>query len=249
MYQIVFVRHGESVWNRDNIFSGWTDVGLSEKGEQESKECGRLLKNKGYIFDVTWSSFLKRTHQTLDLILEQLGSTNIPKFQSWKLNERNYGALQGRNKDQLLEEVGYEQTLIWRRSYATRPPPLTKKDKRYPGNDPLYCDLSEEELPLTECLKDVVERALPLWKNKIVPTILQGKRVLVVAHGNSIRAICKFLDNMTDQEILKLNIPNAIPLVYQFDENMKPIKHFYLQNKVNQSEKQITSVRKVIQKK
>ncbi|KAJ3424254.1 phosphoglycerate mutase [Anaeramoeba flamelloides] len=228
MYKVVFIRHGESVWNKENVFTGWTNVALSEKGEKEAKEGGIMLKEKGYTFDVAYTSVLKRANDTLDLVLKELELSNIPITKSWRLNERHYGALQGKNKAKTVEEEGLEQVMIWRRSYSTPPPPLTKEDERYPGNDPLYKDLNEDELPLTECLKDTVERALPFWNETIVPSIKNGKKVIVAAHGNSLRAICKYLDDMSEEEICKLNIPTGVPLVYELNEEMKPIKHYYL---------------------
>ncbi|KAJ3429227.1 phosphoglycerate mutase [Anaeramoeba flamelloides] len=245
MYKVVFIRHGESVWNKENVFTGWTNVALSEKGEKEAKEGGIILKEKGYTFDVAYTSVLKRANDTLDLVLQELELSNIPITKSWRLNERHYGALQGKNKAKTVEEEGLEQVMIWRRSYSTPPPPLTKEDERYPGNDPLYKDLNEDELPLTECLKDTVERALPFWNETIVPSIKNGKKVIVAAHGNSLRAICKYLDDMSEEEICKLNIPTGVPLVYELNEEMKPIKHYYLadeealQEKINAVKNQV----------
>ncbi|KAJ3431683.1 phosphoglycerate mutase [Anaeramoeba flamelloides] len=245
MYKVVFIRHGESVWNKENIFTGWTNVALSEKGEKEAKEGGMILKEKGYTFDVAYTSVLKRANDTLDLVLKELELSNIPITKSWRLNERHYGALQGKNKAKTVEEEGLEQVMIWRRSYSTPPPKLTKEDERYPGNDPLYADLNEDDLPLTECLKDTVERALPFWNETIVPSIKKGKKVIVAAHGNSLRAICKYLDDMSEEEICKLNIPTGVPLVYELNEEMKPIKHYYLadeealQEKINAVKNQV----------
>ncbi len=228
MYKIVLLRHGESVWNKENRFTGWTDVDLSEKGREEAKEAGRVLKKGGYVFDIVFTSVLKRAIKTMEIVFDELGTKDLPVKYSWRLNERHYGALQGLNKAETAEKYGEEQVKIWRRSYSTRPPALTKEDPRFPGNDSLYKDLKENELPLTECLKDTVERFLPYWKEEIVPEVLSGKKVLIVAHGNSLRALVKYLDNVSEQEITELNIPTGIPLVYELDEDLKPLKHYYL---------------------
>ncbi len=228
MYTLVLVRHGESIWNKENKFAGWTDVGLSAKGVEEAQEAGRYLKKEGYRFDVAFTSVLSRAIKTLWLILEEMDLMWIPIHNSWRLNERHYGALQGLNKAETVAKFGMEQTQIWRRSYDVPPPPLTKDDPRWPGFDPRYADLKPEELPLTECLKDTVARFLPLWHETIAPTVKAGKRVLIAAHGNSLRALVKYLDNISDQDIVSRNIPTGIPLVYELDGDLKPIRNFYL---------------------
>jgi 2,3-bisphosphoglycerate-dependent phosphoglycerate mutase len=228
MYKVVMVRHGESVWNKENRFTGWTDVDLSEKGIEEAKKGGRILKENGYVFDVAFTSVLKRAINTLHIILAEMDLLWIPEYKHWRLNERHYGALQGLNKAEMAEKYGEEQVKIWRRSYDVPPPPLTKDDPRYPGYDPRYKDLKEEEIPLCESLKDTVARVLPYWNEVIAPTIKEGKRVIIVAHGNSIRALVKYLDNISDQDIVEVNIPTGIPLVYELDENLKPINRYYL---------------------
>ena len=227
MIKLVLLRHGESVWNRDNKFTGWTDVDLTEKGIEESKNAAKLLKENNYTFDLAFTSVLKRATETLDIVLKEMG-LKIPIIYSWRLNERHYGALQGFNKREKAEKVGEEQVHIWRRSYDVRPPALEKSDERYPGNDSKYKDLTDEEIPKTECLKDVVERVLPFWRNKIEPELRAGKRIIISAHGNSLRAIVKFLDEISDEDIVGLNIPTGYPLVYELDENLKPIKNYYL---------------------
>jgi 2,3-bisphosphoglycerate-dependent phosphoglycerate mutase len=228
MYKVVLLRHGESIWNKENLFTGWTDVGLSEKGVEEAIEGGRLLKKEGYVFDVAFTSVLKRAIKTLWLALEEMDQMWIPIHNSWRLNERHYGALQGLNKAQTAEKYGEAQVKIWRRSYDVRPPALTPDDARYPGKDPRYASLKPEELPLTECLKDTVARTLPYWHETIAPAVKSGQRVIVVAHGNSLRGLVKYLDNISDQEIVGLNIPTGIPLVYELDENLKAIRSYYL---------------------
>lgn len=228
MIKVVLLRHGESEWNKENRFTGWTDVDLSERGIAEAIQAGKTLKEAGYIFDLAYTSVLKRAIRTLWLVLDQMDLMWIPVKNSWRLNERHYGALQGLNKAEMAAKFGEEQVHIWRRSYDVRPPALEKTDERYPGNDPRYKDLSEDELPLTECLKDTVARFLPYWHEEIAPTIRSGKRVLIAAHGNSLRALVKYLDNVPDDEIVGLNIPTGIPLVYELDENLKPIQHYYL---------------------
>jgi 2,3-bisphosphoglycerate-dependent phosphoglycerate mutase len=228
MYKIVLLRHGESAWNKENRFTGWTDVDLTEKGIEEAKSAGALMKAEGYTFDVAYVSVLKRAIRTLNLALDEMDLLWIPVYKSWRLNERHYGALQGLNKAETAAKFGDEQVLIWRRSYATPPPPLERDDPRYPGNDPRYADLTAEELPLTECLKDTVARFLPYWHETIAPTVKAGKRVLVAAHGNSIRAIVKYLDDVSDEDIVELNIPTGIPLVYELDADLKPIRNYYL---------------------
>mmetsp|Transcript_29021 Transcript_29021/g.81189 ORF Transcript_29021/g.81189 Transcript_29021/m.81189 type:complete len:254 (+) Transcript_29021:97-858(+) len=227
--KVVLVRHGESVWNKANKFTGWTDVPLSDKGREEAKSAGEVLKDKGYTFDVAYTSVLKRAIQTLYLIQEEMDLHWIPVHRNWRLNERMYGALQGLNKAETAAKHGDAQVKIWRRAYATPPPALDKDSEYYPGNDRRYADLSEEELPRTECLKDTVERFLPIWNDTIAPAAQSGKRVLVAAHGNSLRALVKHLDNVSEDDIVELNIPTGIPLVYELDRaTMKPVRHYYL---------------------
>jgi len=228
MYKVVLLRHGESTWNKENRFTGWTDVGLSQKGVQEALEAGRTLRKEGYVFDIAYTSVLARAIKTLWIALEEMDLMWIPVVNSWRLNERHYGALQGLNKAETAQKHGMEQVKIWRRSYDTPPPVLAKDDNRYPGKDPRYADLTEEELPLTESLKDTVARFLPYWQETIGPMVRTGKRVIIAAHGNSLRALVKYLDNVSEQEIVGLNIPTGIPLVYELDENLKPIKNYYL---------------------
>ena len=228
MYKVVLLRHGESEWNKENRFTGWKDVGLSEKGVLEAHEAGKTLKADGYTFDMAFTSVLKRAIKTLWITLEELDLMWIPVTRSWRLNERHYGALQGLNKAETAEKYGDEQVLVWRRSYDTPPPALTKEDERWPGHDPRYKDLSADDVPLTECLKDTVARFLPYWNDVISPEIKKGKKVVIAAHGNSLRALVKYLDDISDEEITKLNIPTGIPLVYELDENLKPIKSYYL---------------------
>jgi 2,3-bisphosphoglycerate-dependent phosphoglycerate mutase len=228
MKRLVLLRHGESDWNRENRFTGWTDVGLSEKGVKEAIAAGRQMREKGYVFDVAYTSVLKRAIKTLWLALEEMDLMWIPIHNSWRLNERHYGALQGLNKAETAELHGLEQTQIWRRSYDIPPPRLTADDPRYPGKDPRYASLKPGELPLTECLKDTVARFLPYWHETIAPAVSAGQRVLIAAHGNSLRALVKYLDNISDKDIVELNIPTGIPLVYELDDQLKPIDHFYL---------------------
>jgi len=228
MHKIVLLRHGESTWNKENRFTGWTDVDLSEKGLQEANKAGDVLKKEGYIFDVAFTSVLKRAIRTLWITLDKMDLMWIPVYNSWRLNERHYGALQGLNKAETAAKFGEEQVKIWRRSYDVPPPVLEPTDPRYPGNDPRYKDLSKKELPLTECLKDTVERFLPYWKKEIAPVVKSGKRVIIVAHGNSLRALVKYLDNVSEQDIVSLNIPTGMPLVYELEDNLKPIRHYYL---------------------
>lgn len=227
-YKIVLVRHGESVWNKENRFTGWTDVDLSERGISEAKRAGQTLKKEGFIFDCAYTSVLKRAIRTLWIALDEMDLMWIPVYNSWRLNERHYGALQGLNKAQMAAEYGEEQVLVWRRSYDIRPPALEKADSRYPGSDPRYKSLQPSEVPLTECLKDTVSRFLPYWQEVIAPAVLAGQRVIVVAHGNSLRALVKHLDEISDQEIVQLNIPTGIPLVYELDAGLKPLTHYYL---------------------
>ncbi len=228
MKKLVLIRHGESEWNKENRFTGWTDVDLSEKGLREAREAGRLLKEEGYDFDIAYTSVLKRAIRTLWLVLDEMDLMWIPVINSWRLNERHYGALQGLNKSEMAAQYGEDQVLIWRRSYDIRPPALDPSDERYPGHDRRYRDLSPEELPLTECLKDTVERFLPLWHETIAPTVQSGKRVLIAAHGNSLRALVKYLDGISDQDIVGLNIPTGVPLVYELEDDLKPIRSYYL---------------------
>jgi len=226
--KLVVVRHGESTWNKENRFTGWTDVDLSEKGRQEAREGGEVLKKEGYVFDVAYTSVLKRAIRTLWTVLDELDQMWIPVHRSWRLNERHYGALQGLNKAETAAKFGEDQVKIWRRSYDIPPPPLTADDERFPGRDPRYRSLSKDELPLTECLKDTVARFLPLWHETIAPSIMRGDRVLIAAHGNSLRALVKYLDNVSEQDIVELNIPTGMPLVYELDDNLKPLNRYYL---------------------
>ncbi|MCO6473770.1 MAG: 2,3-diphosphoglycerate-dependent phosphoglycerate mutase [Melioribacteraceae bacterium] len=228
MYTLVLIRHGESEWNKKNLFTGWTDVDLTEKGIKEAEEGGKVLKEKGFNFDIAYTSVLKRAIRTLDIVLYEMDLMWIPVIKSYRLNERHYGALQGLNKAETTEKYGEEQVTLWRRSYDVPPPELTEDDERYPGHDPRYKDLSKEELPLTESLKSTVDRFIPYWIDVIAPTVKSGKKVVIVAHGNSLRALVKYLDEMSEEEIIKLNIPTGIPLVYELDENMKTLKHYYL---------------------
>jgi len=228
MHKIVLLRHGESIWNKENRFTGWTDVDLSEKGVKEAREAGQVLKKEGHVFDIAYTSVLKRAIRTLWITLDEMDLMWIPVYRSWRLNERHYGALQGLNKAETAHRHGEEQVLIWRRSYDIQPPALEKSDERYPGNDPRYKGLTQEELPLTESLKDTAERFLPYWKETIEPTVRSGKRVIIVAHGNSLRALVKYLDNISEEEIVRLNIPTGIPLVYELDDNLAPIRHYYI---------------------
>jgi len=228
MYKIVLIRHGESVWNQENRFTGWTDVGLTEKGLAEAIAAGQLLKKEGYAFDIAFTSVLKRANKTLFTVLEQMERLWIPVQHSWRLNERHYGALQGLDKAETAAKFGDEQVLVWRRSYDTPPPALAADDPRYEINDPRYAGLKPGECPRTECLKDTVARVLPFWNEAIAPTIKSGKRVIIAAHGNSIRAMIKYLDGVSDADIVGLNIPTAQPLVYELDANLKPLRHYYL---------------------
>jgi 2,3-bisphosphoglycerate-dependent phosphoglycerate mutase len=225
---LVLLRHGESIWNKENIFTGWTDVDLAEEGIQEAKQAGQLLKKHGFVFDSSFTSYLKRAINTLHLTLRELNNTNISIKKSWRLNERHYGALQGLNKAETAKKYGEEQVFIWRRSYDVSPPALTKEDPRYPGKDSLYENVPKKDLPLTECLKDTVARFMPAWHNEIVPRLEAGKKIIIAAHGNSLRALVKHLDNIADEDIPKLEIPTGKPLIYELDEELKPIKHYYL---------------------
>jgi 2,3-bisphosphoglycerate-dependent phosphoglycerate mutase len=228
MHKLVLLRHGESTWNMENLFTGWTDVDLSEKGVQEAHEGGKVLLKEGYTFDLAYTSVLKRAIRTLWIALDEMDLMWIPVYNSWRLNERHYGALQGLNKAQTAEKYGEAQVKVWRRSYDIQPPALTPDDPRYPGRDPRYADLRPEEVPLTECLKDTVARTLPYWHETIAPTVRSGQRVIVAAHGNSLRGLVKYLDNVSDHDIVELNIPTGIPLVYELDEDLKPLRHYYL---------------------
>ncbi|MBQ3625485.1 MAG: 2,3-diphosphoglycerate-dependent phosphoglycerate mutase [Synergistaceae bacterium] len=228
MYQITLIRHGESAWNKENRFTGWTDVPLSEKGIEEARSAGRLLKAEGFNFDLAFTSVLKRAIKTLWLTLEEMDLMWIPVKHSWKLNERHYGALQGLNKADTAAKYGDDQVKIWRRSYDIRPPMLEQTDERFPGKDPRYANLKPSELPAGECLADTVARVVPYWQEVIVPEILAGRKIIIAAHGNSLRALVKYLDNISDKDILELNIPTGVPLVYELDKDMKPISHRYL---------------------
>jgi 2,3-bisphosphoglycerate-dependent phosphoglycerate mutase len=228
MTKLVLLRHGESTWNEENRFTGWTDVDLSQKGLTEAKRAGQTLKAEGFTFDSAFTSVLKRAIRTLWIALDEMDLMWIPIYNSWRLNERHYGALQGLNKAETAAKYGEEQVLRWRRSYDVQPPALTEDDPRYPGNDPRYRDLDPRDVPHTECLKDTVARFLPYWHETIAPTIRSGKRVMIAAHGNSLRALVKYLDNISDQEIVELNIPTGVPLVYELDADLKPIQHYYL---------------------
>jgi 2,3-bisphosphoglycerate-dependent phosphoglycerate mutase len=228
MTRVVLLRHGQSTWNLENRFTGWTDVDLTDQGREEAKQSGLLLKTGGFGFDIAFTSVLRRAIRTLWIALDELDEMWIPVEHSWRLNERHYGALQGLNKAETAAKYGDEQVHVWRRSYDVRPPALEKSDSRFPGNDPRYAGLSEGELPATECLQDTVERFLPYWHETIAPSILSGRRVIIAAHGNSLRALVKYLDDVSDEEIVSLNIPTGVPLVYELDENLKPLKHYYL---------------------
>ena len=228
MHKVVLLRHGESVWNKENLFTGWTDVDLSEKGREEAKEAGRVLKEQGFIFDVAYTSLLKRVIRTLWIALDAMDLMWIPVIRDWRLNERHYGALQGLNKAETAAKYGEAQFRIWRRSYDVPPPALEESDLRYPGHDPRYKGLTKAQLPLTECLKDTVARVLPCWNEVIAPAVLRGQRVLVTAHGNSLRALVMYLDNISENDIVELNIPTGMPLVYELDDHLKPTKHYYL---------------------
>jgi len=226
--KLVLIRHGESTWNKENRFTGWTDVDLSEKGRQEALEGGRVLKAEGYTFDVAYTSVLKRAIRTLWTVLDEMDLMWIPVHRSWRLNERHYGALQGLNKAETAAKFGEGQVKIWRRSYDIQPPALASDDERYPGRDPRYAGLTAAELPLTECLKDTVARFLPLWHETIAPVIQGGKKVLIAAHGNSLRALVKYLDNIPEKDIVELNIPTGMPLVYELDDELRPLNRYYL---------------------
>jgi 2,3-bisphosphoglycerate-dependent phosphoglycerate mutase len=228
LIELVLLRHGESVWNLENRFTGWTDVDLSPQGVEEAREGARLLNEGGYTFDVAYTSLLKRAIRTLWITLDGMDLMWIPVHRSWRLNERHYGALQGLDKAETAARYGDKQVLIWRRSYSDPPPALTPDDERYPGRDRRYASLAPEEIPLAESLQDTVARFLPYWHETIVPDLRAGKRVLIAAHGNSLRALVKHLDGVSDEEIVGLNIPTGIPLVYELDDDLKPLRHFYL---------------------
>ncbi len=228
MYKLVLIRHGESVWNKENRFTGWKDVDLSEKGRGEAQSAGELLKAEGFEFNLAYTSVLKRAIRTLNIILDEMDTMWLPVIKNWRLNERHYGNLQGLNKAETAAQYGDEQVHIWRRSYDIPPPPMETEDERNPRNDRRYKDLSDAEIPLTECLKDTVARFLPYWENEIAPKIREGKRLIIAAHGNSLRALVKHLDNIADDEIVKLNIPTGVPLIYELDANLKPVKSHYL---------------------
>lgn len=230
MYKLVLMRHGQSQWNLENRFTGWTDVDLTEQGRAEAAKAGELLKKEGYGFDIAFTSVLRRAVRTLWITLDKLDEMWIPVEHSWRLNERHYGALQGLNKAETAKKFGEAQVLIWRRAYATPPDPLPEGDERSALNDPRYADVPAMDIPATECLKDTVARVVPYWEQVIKPTVKSGKRVLIAAHGNSLRALIKHIDNVSDDDIVGLNIPTAQPLVYEFDDAMRPIRHYYLGN-------------------
>lgn len=228
MLKLILVRHGQSMWNLENRFTGWTDVELSEQGKNEAIEAGKILKEQGFHFDLAFTSVLKRAEDTLDYILKEMNEENIEIKRNWRLNERHYGALQGLNKAETAKKYGDEQVLLWRRSTDVRPPELSEDDERYPGNDPKYSDLSKDELPKTENLIDTIKRVIEYWKSDIQPELEKGKNVIIVAHGNSLRGLIKYLDNMSDSDIMKLELQTGNPICYELDDNLKPIKHYYL---------------------
>ena len=228
MNKLVLLRHGESQWNSENRFTGWTDIGLTLKGTKQASFSGNILKNKEYKFDIVFTSVLKRANQTMELCLKSMNTKNIPIIYDWRLNERHYGALQGLNKLETAKKYGEEQVLLWRRSYEITPPPLSLNDDRHPRFDSKYSNIETNKLPCSECLKDTVKRVLPLWLDSISPQIKSGKKALIVAHGNSLRALIKYLDKISDDQILKLNIPTGSPLVYELNDNLVPLRHYYL---------------------
>jgi 2,3-bisphosphoglycerate-dependent phosphoglycerate mutase len=230
MYKVVLLRHGESTWNKENRFTGWTDVDLSEKGVEEAKNAGKVLRENGYTFDLAYTSVLKRAIKTLHYTLEGLDLMWIPEIKHWRLNERHYGALQGLDKSETAAQHGEDMVKIWRRSYDVPPPALDPTDPRYPGNSPIYKNLDLKDIPATECLKDTVARFIPYWEKTIVPQIHNDNKIIIVAHGNSLRALVKYLDNISEKDILELNIPTAMPLVYELNADLKPIRHYYLGN-------------------
>ena len=227
MIKLILVRHGQSVWNLENKFTGWTDVELSEQGIKEAKEAGIVLKEKGFTFDIAYTSVLKRANDTLAYILKELGEEDIPIYKSWHLNERHYGALQGLNKKETADKYGEEQVHMWRRSYDIQPPALTDDDERYLAMKDQY----DEYIPHTECLKDTIERVIPYWNSNIMPSLKEGKKVIIAAHGNSLRGLIKYLDNLSDEEIIKLELETGNPICYELDDDLKPIKHYYLKEK------------------
>jgi 2,3-bisphosphoglycerate-dependent phosphoglycerate mutase len=227
MIKLVLLRHGQSIWNKERKFTGWMDVDLTEKGKEEAKEAGRVLKEAGFTFDLAFTSLLKRAADTLSICIEEM-EQNIPVMTSWRLNERHYGALQGESKEEMAKKVGEDKVYEWRRSYSIRPPALTKEDARYPGKDSKYKNLTEEQLPLTENLHDTIERVLPYWEKEIVPRLKEGEKIIISAHGNSLRALVKYLEDMPEEDITHVNIATGIPLIYELDENLKPIKHYFL---------------------
>lgn len=228
MYKLVLMRHGESQWNLENRFTGWTDVDLTEAGRDQAKQAGELLKENGFKFDIAFSSVLKRAIRTLWIVLDTMDSVHIPVGKSWRLNERHYGMLQGLNKAETAEKYGDEQVMVWRRAYAIGPDPVAEDDPRHPKNDPRYANLSADQLPATECLEQTVARVVPFWNDSIAPAIRSGRNVLITAHGNSLRALIKHLDNISEEDIVHLNLPTGQPLVYELDENLKPIRHYFL---------------------
>ena len=228
MFTLVVIRHGQSEWNLKKLFTGWTDVPMTEKGIAEAHRAGQLLKQHGFAFDLAYTSYISRAIDTLSIVLEELGQSDLDVIKDWRWNERHYGALQGKSKDQILEEVGPEQFQIWRRGFDTPPPALTKEDPRYPGHDPLYKDLSEDQLPLTESLKDVITRFMPLWNEDIAPKIKAGKKIIISAHGNTIRALAKHLENISEENITSLEIPTGVPLIYTLDEDLNLIERSFL---------------------
>lgn len=228
MHKLVLLRHGESLWNKENIFTGWIDIDLSETGINEAKQAGEILKQEGYSFDIVYTSFLKRAINTTKIVLQEMGLADIPIVYDWHLNEKHYGALQGMNKQETAKKYSEEQVLLWRRDYNTRPPEMSKNDPNHPVHDPKYKDLDEKDLPSTECLADVVLRVMPYYNDVIAKDIRENKNVLISAHGNSLRALIQYLDNVPESEIAILNIPTAVPLVYELDDNLKPIRHYYL---------------------
>ncbi len=231
MYKVILLRHGESTWNKENRFTGWTDVDLTDKGIDEAKSAATLLKSGGFEFDIAYTSVLKRAIRTLWIVMDGMDLMWVPVHRSWRLNERHYGALQGLNKSETAAKFGEEQVQIWRRSYDIQPPALIADDPRFPGAEQKYADVDQKDLPLTECLKDTVARFLPYWNETIVPVIKSGKRVMIAAHGNSLRALVKYLDNVPESEITELNIPTGVPLIYELDAELKPIEHYYLGDK------------------
>ncbi len=248
MKKLILLRHGESTWNKENRFTGWTDVDLSATGMEEARHAGRLLRESGFAFDVAYTSVLKRAIRTLWIVLDELDQMWIPVHLSWRLNERHYGALQGLNKVETALRYGEEQVLIWRRSYNTRPPALTREDPRYPGFDPRYRHLSIQDIPLTECLEDTVKRFLPYWNETIAPQVQSGQHVLITAHGNSLRALVMYLDNLSEQEVMELNIPTGVPLVYELDDSLKPIRSYYLgdQARIEQAMQVVANQGKIV---